>query len=329
MFNPIPFIGVVESIDDPEKLGRVQVRVFGQHTSNKGKIPTESLRWFQTVISGQPGVSGLGNSPYYVNGSQVFGYFFDDNQNGIVVGSVPGFSSHAPNPQEGFNDPDGVYPKFVDESDINRLARSELIEETIVQRKKDSVTKSIKDSQDQTWDEPETAYGAEYPHNHVFESNSGHIIEIDDSEGSERINIHHASGTFIEFHPGGEIVVNAGGNHYRIVDGDDHTHVKGSSKTNVKNDYDLLCEEGSFQLKFKNESVLNGPKIDLGEEADLEPSVLGNKLAEWIVNELVPWLNTHNHTGNLGAPTSPPISPFAPGTGAAGGAVYSKKNRNQ
>ena len=54
-----------------------------------------------------------------------------------------------------------------------------------------------------------------------------------------------------------------------------------------------------------------------------------SKLADFIKNELKVQYDTHTHTGNAGVPTSPPLAPFSVGTAAKGGAVYSKKNRNQ
>ena len=61
----------------------------------------------------------------------------------------------------------------------------------------------------ETWNEPDpksiawTALGtvdgtypsATYPFNHVFESESGHIFEIDDTPDGERLNREHTSGT--------------------------------------------------------------------------------------------------------------------------------------
>ena len=39
------FIGTVVDINDPLKLDRVRVRVYGIHTSNTIDIPTEDLPW--------------------------------------------------------------------------------------------------------------------------------------------------------------------------------------------------------------------------------------------------------------------------------------------
>lgn len=86
---------------------------------------------------------------------------------------------------------------------------------------------------------------------------------------------------------------------------------------------DVPPEGGNIVVNAHTKVTVNSPKIDLGESASLEPSVLGDKLAAWITSELKPWLDSHNHGG------ATPTSPFSPGTGASGGAVYSTKNKNQ
>ncbi len=71
---------------------------------------------------------------------------------------------------------------------------------------------------------------------------------------------------------------------------------------------------------------LNATNVNIGQ-GGLEPLVLGNQLALWMANVLTPWLGAHVHTGNLGAPTSPPLAPFNPGPGASGGPVYSQTKK--
>ena len=96
---------------------------------------------------------------------------------------------------------------------------------------------------------------------------------------------------------------------------------------------DIPESGGNVVVNAHTKVTVNSPKIDLGEPASLEPSVLGDKLAEWITGQLKPWLDNHQHIGNLGQPTSAamtaPLGPFEEGAGAQGGAVYSQKNRNQ
>ena len=53
------------------------------------------------------------------------------------------------------------------------------------------------------WSEPPSPYAAEYPYNHVYESESGHVKEFDDTAGAERIHERHTSGTGYEIGPAG------------------------------------------------------------------------------------------------------------------------------
>ena len=78
------------------------------------------------------------------------------------------------------------------------------------------------------WDEPDPKgiksdadpyASATYPYNHVYESEAGHIFEIDDTPGGERLNREHSSGTFEEIHPKGDKVVKVIGDNYEIIAG--------------------------------------------------------------------------------------------------------------
>lgn len=95
---------------------------------------------------------------------------------------------------------------------------------------------------------------------------------------------------------------------------------------------DVPASGGNVIVNAHTSVTVNSPKVDLGEPSSLEPSVLGDKLAAWITGQLKPWLDSHNHVAGP-SPTSPasggPHGPFNPGNGAAGGNVYSTKNRNQ
>lgn len=124
------FEGVVEEVDDPLKMGRVQVRVFGEHPAQKQKsgaigIPVEELPWMmlsQSITSAA--VSGIGYSPTgIVRGSLVNGYWRDKwHQDGIVTGTLAGSYVEQPDTQKGFCDPFGEYPRYIG-NDVNVLAR--------------------------------------------------------------------------------------------------------------------------------------------------------------------------------------------------------------
>ena len=121
--------GVVEDRNDPLKLGRCRVRVFGYHTDKLDDIPTESLPWatpMQPITSAA--MNGIGTTPMGpVEGTWVFGFFRDgsDAQDPVMIGTFGGIPEARPNPVLGFNDPKGVYPQelYLNEPDTNRLGR--------------------------------------------------------------------------------------------------------------------------------------------------------------------------------------------------------------
>ena len=310
------FQGVVEDRLDPEKLGRVRVRILGLHTENKTEIPTEDLPWaypIQPITSAA--MNGIGETPVGpVEGTWVVGFFRDGQncQEPVIFGTIAGIPQEYPYPankQVGFLDPlqdlserprklskkeypnDGTgaqlegespspptgesYPRkshpfgsVVLESDTNRLARNENITDSIVQIKKDSRDIEVPIADGSTWSEPSTPYDSSYPYNHVVESESGHISEVDDTPGVERIHTYHRSGTFQEIYPDGIMVEKIVGNSYRIVLEESYEH--------VQNRYNLTID-GPFNILVRNNAhvvVTGDATVDVG--GNLTTTVGGN-----------------------------------------------------
>ena len=148
----------------------------------------------------------------------------------------------------GFKDPRNFYPRRVNEADTNRLAVNDL-------RNQHPVNKFKKDRVDDLTGEPTPSYNAEYPYNHVRETESGHIVEFDDTPGHERIHEYHRSGTFYEIHPDGTKVTKIVGESYEIVHknksvrvrGDVKVYVDGNASLYVRGDMDAQVDEN---LKF-------------------------------------------------------------------------------
>jgi hypothetical protein len=86
--------GVVEDRDDPEKLGRCRVRIFGYHTADTNLLPTSDLPWaipLQSITSAA--TSGLGHTPVgIVPGTWVMGWFLDgeEAQRPLILGTIAG-----------------------------------------------------------------------------------------------------------------------------------------------------------------------------------------------------------------------------------------------
>jgi len=111
----------------------------------------------------------------------------------------------------------------------SRLARNENTDQTIVGLKKGMLETGEAAGYDSSgvgldatvepaaFEEPETPYDAKYPFNHVYESESGHFIEVDDTPGAERLHWYHRSGTFREIHPDGTQVTKVKKSDYNFV----------------------------------------------------------------------------------------------------------------
>ena len=281
--NFVWFNGVVEDRDDPKKIGRCKVRCLGYHTPNKSILPTDDLPLaFPIAPITSASVSGIGTSPVGpVEGTWVFGFFMDGKsaQEPVMIGTLPGIPENKSEPSIGFNDPNGKYPKedMLGEADTSRIARNENIDLTIIQSKIDDIsemeTSGGVDSPE-TISEPQTPYNASYPYNKVMETESGHVFEVDDTEGSERIHVYHKSGTFIEIHPDGSMVRKVKGQNHEVMLSDNNVHVKGDLNITVENDANIYTKgdvkmktdgnfthdvtDGDYELNVGGQILING-----------------------------------------------------------------------
>ena len=127
---------------------------------------------------------------------------------------------------------------------------------------------------------------ATYPLNHVYESEAGHIFEIDDSLGGERLHREHSSGTFEEIHPDGTKVVKVIGDNYEIIVGNSNVYigaskgsgdvlnltVNGNVRELIKGDY-ILEVEGDYTQKIgKNFRT----KVGYKDGGNREEEIKGN-----------------------------------------------------
>lgn len=245
------FTGVVEDRADPLYLNRVKVRCFGYHVDDKAKLPTSELPWATVMMPATSAMaSGVGETTHgLVEGSWVVGFFRDgtDMQDPVVMGSVGGLNINEADPSKGFNDPNGIYPKKTDdtytnyygESDVNKAARggatqqvlnSENIRFLEVGKDAQSVLEEVQ------FEEPKSQSEPQYPFNHVYESESGHVKEYDDTPNKQRIREHHRSGTFYEVHPDGTKVTKIIKDRFELVVGDDYVNVKGNARVVIEGD---------------------------------------------------------------------------------------------
>ena len=280
------FVGVVEDRQDPQKLGRVRVRCLGYHTENNEKLPTQNLPWahpMNPITSAT--VSGVGQTPLGpVEGTWVVGFFQDgaDAQTPIVMGTLPGVPKDLPvkDDKRGFQDTlNGNYPKYKDETDVNRLAVNDEDNPhpTLTLRKADrdlavgvanvdatTIVDDVLTADDGGfWDEPETTYAATYPYNHVYETEGGHIREYDDTVGAKRIHERHASGSGYEIQDDGTKITRVKKDNYCITTGDDYCHIQGTNGGKETYDGGLRVKVNALGLENNHYNIEVGAKSNV------------------------------------------------------------------
>jgi len=283
--NFIWFTGVVEDRNDSLFLGRVRVRCVGIHTHDKEVLPTADLPWAQVIMPvTSPGISGLGHSPsFLVEGSWVFGYFRDGEQcqEPCVIGSIPGIPIEKPTGEFGFADPNAKYPIVPNESDVNRLARNDFTHLSLVARQ-DNVKKGIATadfnsttnakggeitaSDGDVWNQPAPAWAAVYPFNHIYESESGHYSEIDDTEGAERITQYHRTGTGYEIDSVGNINIHNIKNKYEITSGHQRYAIEGDSDITIDGRHKIYINKTG--AANNNYDIQIGPNANINIQVD-------------------------------------------------------------
>ena len=179
--------------------------------------------------------------------------------------------------KNGFTDPEGKYPlrDYMNEPDTNRLARG-ILKGTHIEFKDQNRHTGIPTANGGTYDQPRAGYSSVYPHNKVFESESGHVLEFDDSPNGERVNLYHKKGTFIEIDANGTQVNHIIGDGYYIVERNGNIFVNGTCNITTAGNVNLLCEgDANVEVNGRSDIVLHN-EANLGVALDLNIAVGGD-----------------------------------------------------
>ena len=287
------FACVVEDRQDPLKLGRCRVRCLGYHTEDKNVLPTTDLPWAHPLLPiTSSGVSGIGQTPLgLLEGSWVIGFFrdADTKQDAVILGALPGkpTTTGAVNAAEGlgFSDPNGVYPRYANESDVNRLARNDADNQSITLEARKTIRAAsytniptgniieVKDgvaeidaSAGDVWSLPENTYNTTYPYGHVYESESGHILEFDDTPDKERILLYHHSGTETEITDKGTTNTIVKDDLNQIIEKNNKVYIKGNKDISIKGRHKIIINaDGAAN---NNYDIQVGPNANVNIQVD-------------------------------------------------------------
>lgn len=158
-------------------------------------------------------------------------------------------------PEEGFSDPEAKYPKaeYEYESSINKGARGSKVHNLSIRNGiVDRGTSFVKQEK------------AIYPLTQTNESISGHVIEINDTPGGERILIKHNTGAGVEIRADGSIIINSLSNRVDLVADDYTMAVEGNGNITyygnlnmvVQGDYNLDVK-GDYNLRVSGNNIVN------------------------------------------------------------------------
>ena len=87
--------------------------------------------------------------------------------------------------------------------------------------------------------EPASLYDAQYPYNHVHQTESGHVTEMDDTPGSERLHWMHRTGSYMEMNPNGSVVHKSNQDLHSCIVRDGYELIGGNKSISVGLGYDL------------------------------------------------------------------------------------------
>jgi hypothetical protein len=199
------FEGEIVDVNDPEKLGRVKVRETLGHSN---RVDSDDLFWSHVLMPPTgANAKGSGVSPVgLTEASKVIGFRINDTLS-YVIGSV------------------AYVPNEADHS-VSSYARG---------------NGPVKKDYIEQFGEKPTEYAAKYPYNKTITTESGHVLELDDTPKAERIHVYHKSGSYIEIFPDGTIIT-------KSVKDSTSVTINDHSISVIKGDLQIVSNEGKIEI---------------------------------------------------------------------------------
>ena len=158
---------------------------------------------------------------------------------------------------------------------------------------------------DSSWTEPFSTAKPQYPYNNARQTRSGHLFELDDTPGAERVRLQHGtSNNFIEMQADGTGIFKVFGNNYQItmanntvyiggqcnitivgpsvlhvqgdsyiqVDGNVYQNVSGDSITNTGGDAEIIAS-GDIDITSQGTLTLSGETVNINSDLNVNGSL--------------------------------------------------------
>mgnify|MGYP001437762262 CR=1 FL=1 len=164
------------------------------------------------------------------------------------------------------------YPLYTEESDLSSIARGGILDHAIKGVVVGGQLMDIVHPETQSilGDFVDVQAKPVYPYNKVLQTEAGHVLEIDDTPKSERLNLHHRSGTFHEIHADGSEVTRIVNNNYTAILKDDKVYIAGNTDLQVGHgNVNITINTGNVDMK-----VLKGNVSSEITEGNLKADIL-------------------------------------------------------
>ena len=221
------YFGVIEDNQDPEKRGRVRVRIYGLHTHDKDVLPTENLLWSHVARPTTESNFGIGSFSIPEQGTVVMGMFMDKHfQKFLVTNVIPVSYDELPDFEKGFTDKDSKFP--------NSEAMKDYPSDEEETQTKDFGT------------EPDMDFSTTYPkRKYLYRDETGNEVYIDNSDNNV-VRIKHSTGTELHILDDGTFIIKGKKDLYLSAKG--KTTINSSGETNVNCDADVYIKGTTINL---------------------------------------------------------------------------------
>ena len=308
------WMGVVENRDDPLKLGRCQVRIYSWQSEDLSDIPSTDLPWAHPVNALNTGtfttpkesdmVFGFfadgknaqipimfGTVPNFnsvpangklgfndirsldkikVSPKKIVSRTYKTDGSGVVIGEANTANTDV---LESLRYP---HEDDVESPSPTGLSRNAPKDYDLIAARKKRGNQFVETADSKQFIEPVPPYAPQYPFNQVLDTESGHVLEFDDTPGKERVSLSHRSGSFVEYFPSGTKVEEIVKNSYKVVMSDDHIHIMGHVFVSIDSDVYIRAKgdvfvEGGNNLDVKVSGKMN---LSVGEELNIKAKSL-------------------------------------------------------
>lgn len=181
--------------------------------------------------------------------------------------------------KEGFQDKSGTLPRpdYWNSPDVNVRARGR-VSDKATSGSTHTARRSLNEAQltRTSINEPNPSSESTYPNNKVTETISGHVFEVDDTPGHERLYVKHKSGSNIEILPDGSVKIISARNKYNLTAGSEDVVIRGVCNIVVESDANLRVQGDTTLQSDGDLNTLVLGDYNLEVKGDLNERIHGN-----------------------------------------------------